>query len=319
VRHFSLAALLLILCSAPALANPQPFGAWLEAFKRDAQAQGITATMLDQAFATVWPDPRIIRLDRKQPEGSITLDQYLRNTVTQGRVQQGANLYFRHKMLLDEIGAKYGVQPRFIVALWGIETSFGQNTGGFNVIEALATLAYDGRRSQYFREELLKALRIVQEGHISLASMKGSWAGAMGQCQFMPTSFYHYAVDYNGDGHKDIWNSLPDVFASIANYLSTVGWNPDQTWGREVYVPVGFDRTQAGLEKPRSVAEWRVAGVSNLPAQYDELKGDILFPGDGKRAFLVYDNYHTILDWNRSSYFATAVGQLADRIGAATR
>ena len=207
------------------------------------------------------------------------------------------------------------------MALWGIETNFGQHTGGFSVIAALATLAYDGRRSAYFRGELLNALRIIQEGHISAENMKGSWAGAMGQSQFMPSSFLSYAFDYDKDGKRDIWGTRKDVFASIANYLSSVGWRDDITWGREVVLPAGLDGKALSDKKTvKLMAEWQALGV-RLPGGGDlpkrNLKSRLVVPdrGDG-RAFFAYANYDNILKWNRSNFFAIAVGSLADQIAA---
>jgi membrane-bound lytic murein transglycosylase B len=322
-RHFfkAVVAAVFLSCMAQgAMANSQPFPYWLQEFKREANAEGIDARLLDDAFAGVSPNPTIIRLDRKQPEGTMTLNRYLKNVVNGSRVQLGKQKYRQHKALLDEIGARYGVQPRFIVALWGIETNYGSNTGGFNLVEALATLAFDGRRSDFFRKELKNALRIVQEGHTTLPQFRGSWAGAMGQSQFMPSSFLTYAVDYNGDGHKDIWNTQADVFASIANYLHKVGWNDQLTWGREVRLPAGFEQSQADLSIKKSLAEWAAEGVmkadgSALPVA-DDVMASVVFPdssGTG-RAFLVYQNFDNILKWNRSKYFATAVGTLADQV-----
>ena len=218
--------------------------------------------------------------------------------------------------MLNRIGAQYGVQPRFIVALWGIETDFGRNTGGFGVITALATLAHDGRRSEYFRGELLNALKIIDAGHIAAGDMKGSWAGAMGQSQFMPSSFLSYAVDQNGDGRRDIWTTQEDVFASIANYLASVGWKDDQTWGRAVRLPQSFNQSLVGLETVKPIGAWQSIGVrrpngTDLPTR--QLSASIIQPdGAGTRAYMVYDNFRTTLKWNRSTYFALAVGRLSD-------
>jgi membrane-bound lytic murein transglycosylase B len=238
------------------------------------------------------------------------------------RIERGRELLAQHRPLLEEIGAAYGVQPRFIVALWGIETNFGTYTGGFPVIQALATLAHDGRRSSYFREELLNALQILDDGHIDVARMQGSWAGAMGQSQFMPSSFLRFAQDYDGDGRRDIWTTEADVFASAASYLAGFGWDADQTWGRQVRLPAGFDAGLADLEIRKPLSEWQRLGVrradgQNLPA--GDLTASLVLPdGPGGPAFLVYDNYRTIMRWNRSTYFATTVGILADRIGGCT-
>jgi len=302
-----------------AFAEPDAkFIEWLDGVRTEARASGISETILDQSLTGVEPIPRIIELDRNQPESTITFTQYIDRIVNATRVKKGRALYDKHRVILDQVGAEFGVQPRFIVALWGIETNFGGFTGGFPVVSALATLAYDGRRSEYFRSELMKALQILEEGHIAPKDMKGSWAGAMGQSQFMPSSFLAYAHDHDGDGAKDIWNTQADVFASAANYLKGVGWNDDLTWGREVRVPEGFDASQASLDVVRSIAEWQQLGVrrvdgTNLPAR--DIQASIILPGGpGQPAFMIYDNYRATLRWNRSHYFATAVGLLSDRI-----
>ena len=220
--------------------------------------------------------------------------------------------------LLKEVSTQFGVQPRFIVSLWGIETNYGKNTGGFSVLSALVTLAYDGRRSKYFRKELIYALKIIDEGHITPKNMKGSWAGAMGQSQFMPSSFMRFAYDFNGDGAKDIWNDKGDVFASAANYLSGVGWKSDITWGREVSLPQNFDFKLANIKIIKKMSVWRALGVtradgSKLPLR--EINASIILPGKtGGPSYLIYDNYRALLRWNRSYYFATAVGILSDKI-----
>ena len=294
------------------------FLSWLEGLRAEALASGISQNTLDRSLADVAPIPRIIELDRHQPESKITFEKYQARIVNATRVKIGRERLAKHRALLTEIGDRFGVQPRFIVALWGIETNFGGFTGGFPVVDALATLAYDGRRSKYFRGELLKALQIIEEGHIDPADMKGSWAGAMGQSQFMPSSFLNFAQDYDGDGAKDIWNTQADVFASAANYLKGVGWRDDITWGRKVNLPDGFDSTLISLDVVKPIGDWQALGVrradgSDLPAR--DIPASILRPGgEGGQAFIIYDNYRAILRWNRSHYFAMAVGQLSDRI-----
>jgi len=304
--------------AAAAQSDDARFLSWLEGLRADALASGISQGTLDRSLVDVAPIPRIIELDRHQPESTVTFEAYQTRIVNATRIKNGRERLAKHRALLDEIGETFGVQPRFIVALWGIETNFGQFTGGFPVIHSLATLAYDGRRSKYFRGELLKALQIVEEGHIDPAQMKGSWAGAMGQAQFMPSSFLNFAHDYNGDGAKDIWNTQEDVFASAANYLKRVGWRDDITWGRKVTLPAGFDASLVSLDVVKPISGWQDLGVrrtdgSDLPAR--DIPASILRPGgeDGQ-AFIVYENYRAILRWNRSHYFAMAVGQLSDRI-----
>lgn len=308
--------------TAPAQANDtnsQPFEVWQAELRTEALSSGISADIFDAAFARVKLSERVIELDRKQPEFTLTLDQYLTRVISDTRIKNAKIKIVEHADILDEVSKTYGVQKRFIVALWGIETNFGSHTGGFEVISALATLAYDGRRSAYFRKELLSALQILEEGHVSVDSMKGSWAGAMGQSQFMPSSFISYAEDYNKDGRRDIWTTREDVFASIANYLSSVGWRDDVTWGREVIVPASVDGAKLSDAKTKkTMAEWNALGLTSLggePLPARNLSSRLVVPSDvGGRAFLAYGNYDNILKWNRSNYFAIAVGTLSDAL-----
>jgi membrane-bound lytic murein transglycosylase B len=303
----------------PAHAEQKSFAQWLEELRHEAAAAGIGKNTIYAALTNIKPIPRVIELDRKQPEFTLTFRQYMTRVVPEARVKKGKQRLTENRALLEEVGRKYGVQPRFIVAFWGIETDFGRISGGFPVVPALATLAYDGRRSAYFRKELMNALKILDGKHIKAADMSGSWAGAMGQPQFMPSSFLSFAVDHDGDGRKDIWNSRADVFASAANYLSRSGWKGDQTWGRSVKLPDGFDPKLADLKIRKSLSEWQRLGVrradgSDLPMR--DLKASVVFAeGPGGPAYVVYDNYRTILKWNRSTFFAVAVGSLAERIG----
>jgi membrane-bound lytic murein transglycosylase B len=307
-----------ILAFAPPVMGEGKFEQWVKTFKAEAIQKGIPSSLVDQAFDGVAPVSRIIELDRKQPESRMTFGEYRKKIVSQLRIQRGRQMMAQHRELLKTIGEQYGVQPRFIVALWGIETFYGKNSGSYPIIQALATLAFDGRRSQYFRAELLNALRILQEGHTSLESMKSSWAGAMGQCQFMPSSFLRLAVDHDGDGRKDIWNTPADVFASAANYLAQSGWNGQQIWGRRANLPKGFNAQQASLKITKSLQYWQSIGVRKMDGQdlpRAPFKASIVLPdGQGGPAYLVYDNYRVIMKWNRSTYFATSVGLLADEL-----
>ena len=314
---------LLLICfsllAAPALAesafdNLPPFSDWLDDFKKDAREAGISDRVIDDALSDISPDENVVALDRKQPEGTMTLKQYLARTVTDSRIARGRELMESHRELLEKIGRQYGVQPRFIVALWGIETNFGDNTGNFSTIEALATLAYEGRRADYFRDELIKALKILQAEGMSASDMDGSWAGALGQCQFMPTSFLQYAVDYDKDGKRDIWHDEADVFASIANYLSSSGWDDQEGWGRPVVPAAGFNPALADIKTEKKLSEWKKLGIKKLPA--GDRKASLIFVGEGEEAkpYIIYGNYKVLLKWNRSRYFATAVGTLADKI-----
>jgi membrane-bound lytic murein transglycosylase B len=315
-----------LLNTGPAISETVKFSDWVEGVRKEATARGVDKAIFDEAFKGVKPIPRIIELDRKQPEFTLTFNQYLTRVASNVRVKKGRQKLAENREALETVGKKFGVQPRFIVALWGIETDFGRISGGFKVIAALATLAYDGRRSKYFRRELLNALEILDQGHVKPKDMTGSWAGAMGQCQFMPSSFKAYAIDADGDGRRDLWGTKADVFASAANYLSSVGWRDDQTWGRKVKLPAGFDLSLANKgarakdSKAMPLSEWQQMGVrradgGNLPKR--NLKASLILPAKGKAdpAYLVYGNYRSILHWNRSTYFALTVGYLADRIG----
>ncbi len=304
--------------------NTQDFATWLEDLKIEAQkAWKIRPEVLERALADVQPLPCVIELDRRQPERTLTTFQaYRTRMITGARIAAGRERIASYRQLLGEIGRLYGVQPRFIVALWGIETNFGLIPGQFLVVNALATLAYDSRRSTYFRQELFQALTILHQGHITPERMRGSWAGAMGQNQFMPSSFLRFARDYDGDGHSDIWSTEADIFASTANYLATAGWKSSQSWGQEVCLPEGFDSTLASTlatrKTKKSLSEWATLGLikangCSLPDT--PLSARLILPDSSKgSAFLLFDNYDVLLKWNRSHWFALAVGHLADRL-----
>ncbi len=299
-----------------ATAAPSSFSQWLDGVRRDALAQGIHAATLDQALADVQPIPRVIELDRRQPETTLTFADYIDRVVTPQRREDAQAHFQENRALLGEIGARYGVEPRVIVALWGIETDFGRTTGGFPVIAALATLAFDGRRPDFFRRELMNALLIVDRQHIDPHRMMGSWAGAMGQSQFMPSSFLAYAVSYRGDGPPDIWNRREDVFASIANYLARAGWRAKEPWGEEVSLPQSFASSSATGQRPLS--EWTALGLARVDGSSLAATAgpaELVAPGGPNGPFfLAYDNYRVLLKWNNSSYFAIAVGFLADAV-----
>lgn len=313
-------ALLLLggLLSAPLQASPD-FARYVEGLKQEAVAVGIPAATVQAAFADVRLIEAAIRHDKNQPEFKLTLDTYIPRAVPEWKVKQANALYRQHLPLLTKIGREYGVQPRFIVALWGIETNFGKLTGNFPLISSLATLAWDGRREAFFKDQLFDALRILEQGHVSPAAFKGSWAGAMGQVQFMPSSFLAYAVDQDGDGRKDLWGNLADVFGSAANYLHRNGWREDETWGRRVRVPGDLDPALLGLETRKPLSAWQALGVRRLdgsPLPKADMQASLIRPDDiHGRSYLAYDNYRVLRHWNRSPYFVVAVGTLADRIG----
>jgi membrane-bound lytic murein transglycosylase B len=300
----------------------QSFADWLADLRNEASHLGITEPTLNTAFAmVVEPLPRILELDRSQPEFVQTFTGYMRNRMSDRRIDRGRRLLVEHRELFAEIQSKYGVQPHYLAAFWALESNFGDETGGFSVINALATLAYDPRRADFFRAELLTALRIIDQGHIPAEAMTGSWAGAMGQCQFMPSTFINYAVDGDGDGKINIWTSLPDVLASAAHYLSSLGWKHDERWGREVVLPDNFDFALSGTGVRKTVSEWNALGIvraDGSPLGNAEIIGSIIVPSGAKGpAFLAYNNFHTILEWNRSTFYGIAVGHLADRFAGA--
>jgi membrane-bound lytic murein transglycosylase B len=318
--RLGLGALLIGMLAASggqASAQSEPFDVWLAQFRQQAAAEGISAAALDRALDGVEPIPEVIERDRRQPEGRLTFRDYNRRVLSPTRIARGRELMEQHREVLDRIAADYGVQPRFIVALWGIESNYGSFTGEFPVIGALATLAYEGRRAAFFRKELLQALRIVDQGDVAPAQMTGSWAGAMGQSQFMPSSYLARAVDYDGDGRRDIWTTPPDVFASIANYLAKAGWSDRHTWGRPVQIADQLKADAAGLEVVKPLPEWHALGVrtSNgdaLPVV--ALDASLLRMDDDGPTYLVYNNFRVLMAWNRSTYFALTVGELADLI-----
>ncbi len=315
-------SLLLLLCLLPwvTMANEDiEFDRWLIDLKQQARENGISDETLEKAFIGVKPSPRVVKLDRSQPETIQTFQDYFDKRVTQYRIDLGRKEYKENRALLQRIESRFGVQGRFIVAFWGMETSYGRFTGGHYVIGALTTLAYDPRRATFFRKQLLDALKILDEGHITVDKMTGSWAGAMGQTQFMPSTFLAYAMDGDGDGKINIWESKADAFASAAHYLSSIGWRDDQTWGREVTLPDNFDQTLIKDKVKKPLAEWQSLGVRKLFGK-DLPKRDLIAivvqpDGPGERAFITYPaNYNAILDWNRSHKFAIAVGSLADAV-----
>lgn len=312
-------ALLLLssVLSMPLQARPD-FDAYVTTLKQDAVAAGISAATVQAAFADIRLIEVAIKHDKNQPEFKLTLDSYIPRAVPQWKVNQARALYRQHLPLLTKIGREYGVHPRFIVALWGIETNFGKLTGHFPLISSLTTLAWEGCREAFFKEQLFDALRIIEQGHVTPEAFKGSWAGAMGQVQFMPSSFLRYAVDQDGDGRKDLWGNLADVFGSAANYLHQNGWREDETWGRRVRVPDALDPSLFGLEVRKPLSAWQALGVRQqdgaaLPKA--GMQASLIRPDDVHgRSYLAYDNYRVLRHWNRSPYFVVAVGTLADRI-----
>jgi membrane-bound lytic murein transglycosylase B len=306
------------LAQTAAPTQGRDFAGWLEDFRADALARGISAATLEAALGGVEPLARVLELDQRQPEFVDTFLDYLERRVNARRIAQGQEKLREQRALLDEVQRIHGVPPAILIAFWGLETNYGSFMGDLPTPAALATLAWDTRRSAFFRGELLSALRIIDQGHIAAADMKGSWAGAMGQMQFMPSTFLAYAVDGDGDGRKDIWRSLPDAFHSAGNYLRRAGWRAGELWGREVRLPAGFDHAQARLDIKRPVRAWAARGVTlpdGSPLPDSDQPGAILMPqGHTGPAFLVYRNFEVIMAWNRSINYALSVGHLADRL-----
>jgi membrane-bound lytic murein transglycosylase B len=296
----------------------ESFAAWRDALKADALAAGVSAATFDRAFAGVQPNPDVLAKDSVQPEYTRPVWAYLDTAVSPKNIADGRQRLAENAAALRRAGKPHGIPPQIVVAIWGLESRYGETTGGYNVIEALATLAYDSRRPEVFRRNLIDALLILEAGDIAAVDMQGSWAGAMGQTQFMPATFRQYAVDGDGDGKRDIWRSLPDVFASTAGYLAAHGWRPDQPWGAEVRLPKTFPWDQAELDISKPVAEWTALGVRRadgkaLP-EVDSPASIIAPAGHRGPAFIVFDNFRTILDYNHSVSYALAVGHLADRL-----
>ena len=311
----------------PPLPQP-PFEEWLSAVRAEAISLGIRESTVDQAFSGLEPVPTVIQRDRTQAEIVQTLDQYLQQRVSRKVVQTARTMHAKHATLLKQVSEKYGVPSGILVAVWGLESNFGRFSGVRPTIATLATLAYDPRRSALFRKELFDALRILDSGDVELAALKGSWAGALGQPQFMPSSFLLYAQDFDEDGRRDIWASTPDVFASIANYMAEHGWNKEQIWGREVKIPddlitrlpeVAPMRTAGCLARRQMsvalpLAKWNELGVRTVAgAALPKADIDASLVMGVKRHFLVYPNYQAILEYNCVNAYGLSVGLLGDR------
>ncbi|MCW8859530.1 MAG: lytic murein transglycosylase [Deltaproteobacteria bacterium] len=321
IQSLLAASCLVLLICAPTLATYASidFDAWLKELKVEALAVGISQDILELAFRDISaPLQQVIDLDRNQPELTQTTEEYIGNRINDRLVAEGRTMMKRYPTWLRRVEERYAVPKQFITALWGIETRYGKYTGSFPTLHSLATLSYDGRRSSFFRQELLVALQILDSGRIPLKRMRGSWAGAMGQCQFMPSSFQLYAVDGDSSGRINLTSSIPDVFSSIANYLQRVGWQSDQTWGHQVALPENFDTSLSGLETPLPLTRWQNLGVKRINGTTFPMPSSVasLILPDGPEgpAYLVYDNFHTLLKWNKSNAFAIAVGILSDHL-----
>lgn len=313
---------------APVASLPVPFYLWMSTLRADAIARGIRPEIVDRALDGVEPIEQILERDRAQAEFTLDLSSYLSRRLTRPTVRTAQRMYRNHRTLLHRIGQKYGVSPRVLVSVWGLESNFGRFAGVRPTIPTLATLAYDDRRGAMFRNELLSALEILNRGDIELDKMKGSWAGALGQPQFMPSSYLLYAQDFDGDGRRDIWQSEPDVFASVANYLKAHGWTAGVAWGREVRLPGKVRRLAAAIPlresgcraersmtAPKPLSAWRAMGIrtmSGAPVPSAALNASLM--QSGSRSFLLYPNYETILAYNCAHTYALSVALLSDRL-----
>jgi membrane-bound lytic murein transglycosylase B len=308
--------------------SPPPFGEWLGALRAEAIERGISPALVERAFADVRPVEQIIDRDRSQAEFTLDLDRYLSRRLTAPTIRLARRMHTTHRSLLRRVEAKYGVPSRVVVSVWGLESNFGRFSGVRPTIPALITLAYDPRRGAMFRSELFTALEIVDRGDIELERLKGSWAGALGQPQFMPSSYVEYAQDFDEDGRKDIWASEADVFASIAFYLQKHGWTTGRTWGREVKATpelqkklLSIPRRDTGcranriLTDPRPLTEWRTLGLRSrdrTPLPNSTIPASLLEAG--KRTFLLYANYEALLGYNCAHSYALSVALLSDRL-----
>jgi membrane-bound lytic murein transglycosylase B len=304
------------------------FSEWLLGVRAEALTRGIREDVLDEALSGLdEPLPIVLERDRAQAETVLTLEQYVARRVTPAFVATGREMLSRHRTLLEVVAARYGVPPTILVAIWGIESNYGRFTGVRPTVAALATLAWDPRRSTFFRNELFNALEILNRGDIELTYMRGSWAGAMGQVQFMPSSYLRWAEDHDGDGRRDIWTSTGDVFASIANYLKAHGWTPDEPWGHEVRLSVevarrvaadvprrdGTCRATRDMTSALPLDRWQELGVNLLRIR--ALPASLSLVSGSSRRFLVGHNYDALLDYNCAHAYGISVGLLADAIG----
>ncbi|WP_022961314.1 lytic murein transglycosylase [Halopseudomonas pelagia] len=295
------------------------FAQWRQLFRAEALAAGIEPALFDRAFSGITPDPAILRADQSQPEFTRPVWEYLDGAISPQRLASGRRLLEQHEQTLGAIEQRYGVDRNILVAIWGLESNFGANMGNNLVVRALATLAHEGRRPDFAHTQLLAALEILQRGDITPEGMLGSWAGAMGQTQFIPTTYNSHAVDFDGSGKRDIWNSSADALASAANYLKASNWQAGQPWGMEVSLPAGFDYALADMAIRKPLGEWSDLGVKTtrgaaISPEHIELSGSLLLPaGHRGPAFIVMDNFRSILRYNNSTSYALAIGLLSQR------
>lgn len=302
-------------------ASNHHFSECLARIESQARTEGISDKTVHQVLSKAKHIPRVIELDRRQPEFTQTFANYFSTRINDERIQRGRELLAKHGTLLHQIQQETGIPAQYLVSFWGLETNYGGYFGDWSVPDSLATLACDPRRSTFFTQELLNAMRILDAGDIPAERMIGSWAGAMGHMQFMPSTFLRYAKDIDGDGRRDLWGSIPDAMGSAANFLRQLGWIPGLDWGQEVRLPPSFDYSLADRDQMLSMADWSSYGITTvageiLPATAQ--KAALLVPaGHQGPAFLITQNFHIIMRWNRSEFYALSVGHLADRIAGA--
>jgi membrane-bound lytic murein transglycosylase B len=307
------------LAALPIAARAQNrFPAFVASLRAEALHAGISPATLEAAFANLSFNPKILELDRHQPEFTLTWVQYKARVLPASRFANGRAAYAREAATLIPAAQTFKADPRIVVGIWGLESDFGAKTGNYNVVESLANLAFDGRREAYFRGEAINALRILDHGDIAPQKMTGSWAGAMGQPQFMPSSYLHYAVDADGDGRRDIWTNRADVFGSVANYLAKCGWRVGEPWAQPIRVPPGFAADRTGRDIKRPLGEWQAMGVRRIDGAVfsrTDVSGAVVMPdGQGGEAFMVYPNFHVIRRYNPSDFYALAVGLLGNAV-----
>ena len=304
------------------------FQQWLVRTAKEAETRGISRQIINLAFTGLEPDPRVISFDRKQPEFVQTFDGYLVARITEFRINKAREYYQQEITLLSAVANQYKVDAQYLLAFWGLESSFGRYQGKYPIIRSLATLGFDARRSAFFTEELFNALQILEEGHITAEKFVGGWAGAMGQNQFLPSSFLNYAVDFDGDGKKNIWSNHADVWASIANYLNKNGWRKGAGWGSRVVLPMNLDLASLPYSIPEkscralrhhteklSLADWKTFGILPDKPITDSQPYALIMPGEGeKTSYLVGGNFRTILNYNCANKYAVSVGLLAEQI-----
>lgn len=310
-------ALVLVLGLLSQAGAEDTWQAWVQEFRAEAINDGIKPAVFDSVFSGIpGPNPTVLKYYHSQPERRLTFLEYRQTRANSQRIQAGRKEYQKNKTLLNSIHQRYGVDACVVVALWGLETEYGHFMGNFSVPNSLATLAYASNRKNFFRHELLRALHMIQDKEVSLNEFKGEWAGASGYPQFLPSSWYKYAVDYSGSGRKNIWTNLADGLASIANYLAKNGWRSSEPWAVEVVLPQNFDDALLGKATVQPISAWRNRGVKIKEGAWPaaDLSASIIRPGSEGPYLMIFNNFKVLQTWNDSNYYVSTVGYLADQI-----